>query len=651
MKNRIKLLVAFLWLATVGMGALAFPPESQHPSSRPLSDTLPQAIECRFYRGHEHLYVANPTRLWREIGWRTVRVTAALAATAASETPPVKNIIDEYIFAKIRERGAPVARLTTDEEFLRRVSLDLTGRIPSADQVRKFVADPNPNKREALVDSLVGSEGYVARWTNFFGDLLQLVVRSETTGTILYVDGRSAWYDFIRTAIQTNMPYNEMVKQLITAEGDTFAVGPANFIALQWQRNGPIQDTYDNLAVVVGRAFLGMSLECLSCHGGAGHTNTLNLYLTTKQRSDFWKMAAFFARLKDPTDRRGRRPVQPVVVSQQPLIVKYVVTEATSGEYQLNTTDGNKTPRQPLPGQPPFVTPVYIFTGQSPASGERYRDALARMVTSDHQFAKATVNYLWKELFGIGLVEPPDGFDPLRQDPKNPPPAPWTLQPTHPELLDALATEFERSGYNLQAILKLITTSSTYQLSSRWEGEWKEEWVPLFARKYPRRLKAEEIHDAIQQATGIFNTYTVARSYDANAKAPWTTQWAMELPDPSEPRNGQVRNFLDSFLRGDRDGQMRKSDGSISQALVLLNDSFVTNRVRATNGSTVQRLLQSGLSDDRIVEELFLRTLSRFPTTQEKAQALEYLSKHSRTQAVEDIQFALLNKIDFLYNY
>jgi hypothetical protein len=649
MRTSLKILAVVILLTGV-VGAGAFQNETQPVAMKktlPPADLPENASDCRFFSSHERLYLANPSRTWTEVSQRTAQVRSKLSTFHASAAPEAKNFIDTHIFAKIAQKGAPMAGLSSDEEFIRRVSLDLTGRIPSADEVRAFVADKNAGKRDLLVDSLVGSEAYVYRWTNFFGDLLQLVVASQTTGTVLYVDGRTAWYEFIRNAVQSNLPYNQMVTQLITASGDTFAVGPANFIVHDWQRNGPIQDTYDNLAVTVGRAFLGMSLECLSCHGGDGHTNTINLYLTSKGRSDFWKMAAFFSRL-----RSGRAPFQIIRVNDQPQVAKYMVNEAADGEYQLNTTGGNKTPRQPQAGQPNFVTPVYMLNGQRPTSNERYRTALARLVTSDHQFAKATVNYLWKEMFGIGMVEPADGFDLMRQDPNNPPSDGWTLQPTHPELLEALATEFEKSGYNLQHILKLIAKSSTYQLSSHFDGEWKDEYVPLFARKYARRLKAEEAHDAIIKATGILPSYTVQRSYDNDTVAPWTMQWAMQLPDPTEPRSdGRARNFMNTFLRGNRDAQPRKSEGSILQALAMMNDTFVTARVRATNNSTVQRLLGQGLDNAKLVEELYLATLSRFPTEKEKTAAMNYLAQGNRTQQLEDLQFALLNKIDFLYNY
>ncbi|MCP5113379.1 MAG: DUF1553 domain-containing protein, partial [bacterium] len=164
------------------------------------------------------------------------------------------------------------------------------------------------------------------------------------------------------------------------------------------------------------------------------------------------------------------------------------------------------------------------FSGTAPQEGESYRAVLAREVTGDFQFARAAVNYLWKEFFGLAMVEPADQFDPMRLDPDNPPPEPWTLQPNQPRLLNALAQDFVDSGFDLQALMRLIVNSEAYQLSSRYEGDWSPEWEGLYARKYVRRLWAEEIHDAVIQTSGIPAIYRVRGV---------TFNWAMHFPEPA----------------------------------------------------------------------------------------------------------------------
>src|SRR5213593_3783744 len=167
---------------------------------------------------------------------------------------------------------------------------------------------------------------------------------------------------------------------------------------------------------------------------------------------------------------------------QQPNGTYYwTISDLATGNYALNTTAGNRTPRQPVNGSNQ-VMPRYLFSGEQ-ASGNTYREMFANNLTEDRQFARATVNYLWREMMGIGIVEPADQFDLARQDPVKVPSG-WTLQPSHPQLLESLADDFIRSGYSIRFILGLIADSNAYQISSRFPGEWRVEYSPYFARKF-----------------------------------------------------------------------------------------------------------------------------------------------------------------------
>ena len=242
----------------------------------------------------------------------------------------------------------------------------------------------------------------------------------------------------------------------------------------------------------------------------------------------------------------------------------------------------------------------------------------------------------------MGIVEPADQFDLARLDSA---PSGWTLQPSHPELLEALTDDFIRSGYDLRTIIRTIANSSAYQLSSRFTGVWSEAYTPYFARKFVRRLDAEEVHDAITLATGVWPSYGV--------QGMPTLQWAMDLPDTQEPRADRgVGAFLDVFLRGNRDTNLRSDEGTILQSLNMMNNAFVLTRIRNSNANTtVSRLLgNKEYSDADVVEHLFLSTLGRFPSAKEVSLATAAL-KTNRVTGAEDLQWALLNKIDFLYNY
>ncbi len=258
------------------------------------------------------------------------------------------------------------------------------------------------------------------------------------------------------------------------------------------------------------------------------------------------------------------------------------------------------------------------------------------------------MNYLWKELFQVGIVEPADSFDLLRQDPLSPPPGTWTIQPTHPSLLAKLAQDYAGHGYDLRYILGVMAKSSAYQLSSFYGGTWSGAYAPYFARHFARRMTAEEVFDAITRATNVPASLPVSGTSNV--------AWAMQLPDVLEPGGRSVAgNFLNAFLRGDRDGDARSNEFSIAQALLLLNDTTVTSRIRSgVSGSAVNKLIAAGATPVEIVASLYVSTLSRNPSPSELAQGIALFSTtpgESKAQVAEDLQYALLNKLDFFYDY
>ena len=536
---------------------------------------------------------------------------------------PVVNYIDQKILDRLIESKVAPTAIASDAEFLRRVTLDLTGRIPDAAAVQAFVADTTAGKRAKKIDELIASDAFSDRWTMWFGDLVQNVLASNNTRE--YYQGRNAYYLWIRDSFRASKPYDAMVRELVTGAGDSFVTGTANYVVRQRQPNGPPQDTYDNLATHSAEKFLGIPMLCVSCHGGKRHLEEVNGYLAAKTREDFWKMAAFFSR----TTARPE-PGDP----NNPNVRKYQVAENPNGRYNLNTQDGNKTPRVATAGEATFVSPAFILNGEAPRAGENYRVAYARILTAQPEFARNTVNLLWKEMFGLGLVEPVNAMDLSKT----------ATQPSHPQLLDALTSDFIASGYSIRSLLRTMANSSTYQLSSRYTaGEWNEAWVPLYARHYPRRLIGEMTLDAIVQATGVPLTFTVQGLGNVDR--------AMLLPDPLEGTRGPYSTFLSEFGRGDRDDTPRTSDSAIAQALEMMNDTLVTTRVkRTTANSTVSKIAASTSDPAVAADQVYLATLSRYPTADEKQQAVAYLRSGTYAQKLEDLQFVLLNSLEFLFN-
>ena len=591
------------------------------------------ATQVRSSRELAHLLSRNAELIApsKESDATTTSKRRAIAPPPAA-TFTAKNFIDSEIFGKMVQDKVRWTIPATDEEFLRRVTLDLTGQIPTADKVKSFLADTSADKRDRLVDELLSSDGFVDRWTLWFGDLVGNV---QLTANIReFPQGRNAYYNWMRDSFSSGKPYDQMVRESITGSGAAFTVGPPNYWVRQILTNGPIQDTYDDMSAATGEQFLGMPLNCLSCHNGKGHLEAVNTSMVSRTRYDFWKNAAFFAQV---TQQVARDPA-----TNNP---QYTITDNTTGAYRLNTTSGNKVARQPDPGQPNFVDPAFFLSGEKPQTGESRRQAYARILTASPQFARASVNYIWKEMFGIGIVEPANSFDLLRQDPATLAPG-ATLQPTHPALLSKLADSFVANGYNIRTLLKLIVQSNTYQLSSRYTpGPWNEIWTTYYARHYPHRILAESVLDAVGRATNMPPSMTVA-----GMTAPVTR--AMALPDPTEPNvRSPFAPLLGAFGRGDRDTTPRSSDGSIIEALEMLNDSVITTRVKANNANTtIAHVLAASKDPGTIADELYIATLSRHPNASERSAAIAYLTSGDLAKKSEDLQYALMNRLEFLFN-
>ncbi|MBZ5576124.1 MAG: DUF1549 and DUF1553 domain-containing protein [Acidobacteriia bacterium] len=636
--------------------------EAAAPADAP--ELLPvEHADCLFFRDQPERFIDRSARSRLRLGRdsrlsaTTEQVTRLLSFVAADggdiplTSTQQTGSIDSYIFGALQTNNITPASKTTDWEFIRRVTLDLTGRIPTPARVLAFVADTTPNKRANLVSELLASPQWVDKWTMFYGDLFQNTATKSSTGLLRFPQGRNAFYQWIRDSLTANKPYNQMATELIaTAAPSSYDEGRINYLIGGVVTGGPVQDVTDQMTANTFDTFLGIThVNCLLCHNGRGHLDQVSLWGSQTTRYQAWQLSSFLSHTQ------AARTNVTVGTSTQYYWSLLDNTTGFTTDYKLNTTTGNR-PARVAPsgcksGQPCFyVAPQYLFNGTVPQPGETYRAALARNITGDFQFARAAVNYLWAYFFGQGLVDPPDTFDPLRLDPNNPPPAPWTLQPSNPALLNALAQHFIDSGYNLKSIMSEIANSNAYQLSSQYPGQWDASWQPYFARKYVRRLWAEEVHDAVVQSSGLLPSYTITGFTDLGFAKP---SYAMQLPDVVNMPPGDIgNNFLDSFLRGNRDDQPRKQDGSILQALNLMNNPFVEARLQAT-GTAASPLIAGNLTlaNSDLINTLYLNILSRFPTGDEMTKAQAAIATGNRTQAVQDLVWSLYNKVDFVFNY
>jgi hypothetical protein len=568
-----------------------------------------------------------------------VRAATATPSVAAKDIPQ-RNFIDTIVFGQLAAKNIPSAGLSTDEEFIRRITLDLTGRIPTSSDIRAFTADTTPNKRDVLIETLLYSNEYTDKWTMWLGDLLQNV--SSSVNVAPGVGGRDAFYNYLHAAVDQSKSFRDIAIEMVTATGDTsdnFGGGPSNYVYHMQTPGGPVQDSFDTMMSRTADAFLGNTYyDCLLCHNGSGHLDGISLWGSTVTRTQAQQMAAHFSRLNYNMPRTSSN-------INDGLYNSWRVLEKTSGSYDLNTTYGNRPNRVAL-GTVKTLTPVYI-NGAAPGSSQSYRDSFAQQLLADPMFARNFANRMFKAFFNLGLVDPVDNMDPARLDPNKPPAAPWALQAALPALLDRLATEAVARNFQFRDFMRVLVQSNAYQLSSRYDAAWTIDLIPMFARHYPRRLDAEEVHDAIAKATGILGNYNVN-----GASAP-LIQWAMQLPDPLAPSGGGA-NLLNAFLRGNRDTAARSSDASILERLTIMNDNFTISRVKMAASPTLQTVAK--ITDNTaLATEMFLTFVSRSPTAAELALSVKYLNaattSAARNSAIEDLSWALINKIDFLYSY
>jgi hypothetical protein len=281
---------------------------------------------------------------------------------------------------------------------------------------------------------------------------------------------------------------------------------------------------------------------------------------------------------------------------------------------------------------------------------------LARILPNHIQFARATVNIVWQKLMVIGLVEPYDGFDLNRLDPKNPPKAPWTIQPANPELLEALAEDFRTHNYSIHRVIKNIMKSNAYQLSASFPGQWKDAYVPYYARRFARVLTGPEAVDIVTQATGSpyeLKLYGEDRQYVKELTSPTSLQNGAfgGLNAGNSPEKGLVFTFMQTYYQGERAmPPVDKNVASPVQAMMMMTSPVVTKRVTAEGNTRVANLLKSGKSDDEALEDLFLAALTRRPTADEVEVGKRVLAKDRKT-GLENIQWALLNSTEFLVNH
>jgi len=495
--------------------------------------------------------------------------------------PPENNDIDRHVFAKLKLMRIEASPLCTDAEFLRRASLDATGTLPTPDDVRRFVAATEAGKRAKLIDELLDRPEFADWWSLMWTDRLGCNQR------FVGIRGAVKYHEWIHHAVADNMPEDEFARAILTARGGNYSHPPASF----YRR---VRDPQVR-AEEISQLFLGVRIQCAKCHNHPGERWT---------QDDYYSLAAFFARIQY---RDG------------PFFEQIYNKEETV----YSTRTGEVV--QPRTGQ--VMAPKFLGGALATLRPDEDRvDAFARWLTGPDNpyFARACANRIWYHLVGRGIVDP---VDDLR----------GTNPPSNAELLDALAADFVKHGYDRKYLIRKIMLSRTYQLS--WQTTpTNADDDRYFSHAKVRLPRAEAILDAISSATGSPEKFPNF--------PPGTT--AAELPD------GEYKHpFLEAFGRPARAMACeceRDTDTNFSQALQLVGGKTVQNKLKSDKGR-VATLIAAKKSDREIVEDLFLATVSRFPTPEEQQAMERRLAKagDQRRKVAEDILWALLNHKEFLF--
>lgn len=511
---------------------------------------------------------------------------------------PKNNFIDEHISGKLRRLRILPAALSSDAEFLRRVCLDLTGTLPPPARVTEFVRSTDPKKRERVIDALIATPEFTDYWTFRFQDLFRVALFSNG----INAKWSQMYGEWIRESIAKNKPYDRMAWERLSAQGYD---GPTRHF-LPYDVIGSPEET---MAEEV-RVFFGRRLECAQCH---------NHPYETWSQDQFWGLAAFFGRMFKMGDTGN----------------EYVIFDHPLNEGMGNSEVNGKI--QTLhPRTKAALTPT-LLDGRvvPPSDKENPRKALADWMVQHPHFAEAAVNRVWAEFFGRGLVDPVDDFR-------------STNPATHPELLARLAAEFRRNGHDLRALMRLIVTSRTYQLSAETNPTNRADRVN-YSHALPRPLLAEVLLDAIGQVTGVAERFTT--TVTANGKVTQQTPAGTRAIQLREPDLFHSR-FLDLYGRPNRLALPERSGkANLGQALNMLAGPIYNEKLAAPEGR-LQKLLASKATDEAILNDLYLTALGRTPDAAERQQILTALSAQpNRNEAWKDLFWAVLCSREFAENH
>lgn len=497
------------------------------------------------------------------------------------EKLPRSNFIDGHVWNKLQQLGITPSEPAGDATFLRRAYLDVIGRLPNPEETREFLADKAADKKAKLIDRLLERPEYADYWANKWADLLRPNPYRAGIKAVYNLDA------FLRDSFRRNKPYDQFVREILTAQGSTFRNGA---VVVFRDRREP-----DEITTMVSQLFLGIRLDCARCHH-----HPFEVY----GQDDFYSFAAYFGRL----GHKGQGISAPISGGEEIIFIK------PTGEV-----------RHPVTGK--LMAPRPLFGKAGELDPERDpRQVLADWIVSRENpyFARVIVNRVWADLMGRGIVDP---VDDLRA----------TNPPSNGPLLEALADDFRKNGHDMKKLLRTIMLSHVYGLSSLPKDRNAAD-TRNYSRHYRQRLRAEVLLDAVSDITGVPESFS-AMPLGSRAMELWTVRSqsvfldSFGRPDPNQDPPCE-----------------RTSDTTVVQALHLMNSPNLHRKVTSDAGRAAT-LAAGKKTPQEIVEELYALVYCREPSEEERKVCVKLFEEKgtTRRQAVEDIMWALLNTPEFVF--
>lgn len=547
-----------------------------------------------------------------------IALSCLYCSAAARADDPLHVQIDRLIALQTPSYEKIAAPVASDEEFLRRAYLDLTGTIPPVAQAREFLANADPKKREQLIDKLLASPEYARHWQRVYDQML-MMRRSQKNVPV------AEWEKFLRESFAANKPYDQLVREILSADGaDKDHRGPARFYL---DRDGEVNEITRDIA----RLFLGANLECAQCHN--------HPQIDDYKQDHYYGISAFFVRSFVMTDKEKR----------------VVFAEKADGEVTFESVFDirdkiSKGPKSTGPklfeamviSEPKFEKPAdaYVVAPNDkdktlrPVPRFSRRAKLAEFIASadNRRFCRTGVNRLWGTMLGRGIVHPVD-LD-HRDNP-----------PSHALLLALLTEEFATRGLDIKAMLREIALSQTYQRSSRAADPATTEKAPVdetYAQAIMKPLSPAQFAWAVLQATGEVDVQRTALGDKATEEALYG-------------KLNSYENRFEQLFGGERGKPAEGFESTTEQVLFLANDSMMAGLLKPKPGNLTERVLK--LPEDNypaIADELYLSVLTRKPASEDVQDVQAYLSTatgDARAAAVQELIWALISSAEFRFNH